>query len=84
VPEPAFSIVLINNGLCFGGRLSHGFGKFAMARYAAQPTESTRFRLTRPFRVAYTRLATLAVAAPASRAAERQENGRKRRGDRSL
>jgi hypothetical protein len=31
-------------------------GKSAMARYVAQLVEITHFRLTRPFRVAYTRL----------------------------
>jgi len=54
---------LMDNGYAAGQG-----GKSAMAGYVAQLVEITHFRLTRPFRLAYTRLiariALLGVAAP--------------------
>ena len=59
---------LNTNELINSGCASERGGKTAMAGYVAQLVEITHFRLTRPFRLAYTRLialiALLGVAAP--------------------
>jgi hypothetical protein len=60
------SRILLNiNKLKDHGYASARGGKTAMAGYVAQLIEITHFRLTRPFRLAYTRLIALSrVAAP--------------------
>jgi hypothetical protein len=58
-------MLLIYNHLTNRAASRHLYGKSGMASYVAQPIESTPFRLTGAFALAYTRLtAQMSAAAP--------------------